>query len=269
MIAVTDWDTTPRDRAVTRGLLMGLSRRRGSFFTTKIPTEIVLSIVTLGLRPLWVANVRVDRWRRYEWLLLGTFATWWHDRTDDANARRLTEDADRFSAPTGVDRPVIFAVVGGLALLWMAARDGGLVGALDCAFRPQSGSRYAFAYSAILSIAWLVVLARGWQQHARANAWIAELNDVLAADGRRPVPATDTRVPWIWFALAFLIALVGPTWGAMMVAVLAIQNDLSLSLRPVRLRMVERVLERMDASGLPIEYDVEANAPETFTMATV
>lgn len=263
----TPWDATPRERAVTRGLLMGLSRRRAEFFSGAIPTTIVTSIFTLGLKPLWVGGVRVDRWRRYEWNLLHAFATWWHARTGDAGARQLADDADRFATPRGVDRPVVTAIACALVLIVVSFRDGGWRMALDTVFLPQSLSRYAFAYSAVLSIAWLAVLARGLQQHARANAWLQELNEVLARDERRPVPATRTRVPWLWLALAGLIAVVGPTWGAAMVAVMAVQNEMADSLRPARLAMVERTLERMDASGLPIEYDIEAGEPEMFATA--
>lgn len=266
-LSASPWDATPRDRLVTRGLLMGLSRRRRTYFAANIPTSILVAIFTLGLRPLWIASVRVERWRRYEWILLGEFAKWWHARTNDADARRLADDADRFATPWRPDRPVVAAMIYAVLLVGIAFHRGGWPAALDTVFRPQSLSTLAFAYSAVLSIAWLVVLLRGTQQHARANAWIEELNLVMAADGRRPVPSTRSRIPWIWFALAGLIAVVGPTWAAMMVAVLAMQNDLINSLRPVRLALVERVLERMDTSGLPIEYDIESTSPEAFAMA--
>ena len=265
--SLTPWDDAPRDRLVTRGLLMGLSRRRGTFFEASIPTAIVESLPTLGLRPLWIAGERLERWRRHQWLLLGEFATWWHARTGDATAARMIEDAARFAAPRGRDRPIVAAVAYGLVLVGIAFHRGGWPAALDTVFRPQSGSTLAFAYSAVLSIAWLVVLARGLQQHARTNGWIEELNEAMAADGRRPLPATRTRVPWIWLLLAGLLAAVGPTWAAAMVAVLAVHNETVRAMRPVRMALVERMLERMDRSGLPIEYDVEATSPEAFASA--
>ena len=263
------WDVTPRDRLVTRGLLMGLSRRRGMFFSANLPTTIVESILTLGLRPLSVARGRIDRWRRYEWILLGKFATWWHARAGDADARRLADDATRFATPRSVDRPIVAALIYSVIVVAIAFQRGGWGGAIDAVFRPQSLSPFAFAYSAVLSIAWLGLLARGWQEHARMNAWIDGLNRALAADGRRPVPATRLRVPWLWFALAGLIALVGPTWAATMVAVLATHNALVRCVRPIRLALVERLLERMDTSGLPIEYDVESISPEAFATTTL
>src|SRR5687767_14130705 len=120
----TVWDATPRDRAVTRGLLMGLSRRRAEFFAGRIPTTIVTSIFTVGLKPLWIGGERVDRWRRYEWNLLHAFAIWWHARTGDAGLRQLADDADRFASPPDIDRPVVMALLCALVLIGVSLRDG-------------------------------------------------------------------------------------------------------------------------------------------------
>lgn len=257
------WDRDDRSRAHTRGILMALSRKRDWYFELFIPKVLATAVMTLGIRPLLEASIRFDRWRRLEWVQYAELAKWLRDQTGHPIAQELVGDAEQAAprpANPWVLRLIAVAAMVVIGVEWYAT--GRFSSVLVTVFQPGSLSGSAIAFSAILSVGWLVQLSRFLRQQSTTTRWLVRLNAMLAAYDKRPVLPERSRLPWGWLAVGSALAVFGPTWAAFMVVVIALQNRYISGTRAVRLQMIERMLEWMDRSGLPVEFDIEELEPE-------
>lgn len=259
----TDPNTDLRDRAHTRAVLMALARKREWYFEASLPLSVALSLLTLGIWPLLVQARRFDRFRRLEWNQYQAYAQWLSRTIGDSIAADLEQFAGKAAGRPSARFAVRLCVFGALAVAAIALfRTGDMLVLLKTVFVPQSLLWPAIAYSAILSIAWLVHLLNVIRQQTLTSLWIGRLNEMIAAHEKRPVPLVISKAPWPSLLVASLMAVLGPTWLAVALVALVIQNRYTRGTRAVRLAMVERMLEWMDTSGLPVEFDIEEIAPE-------
>lgn len=263
------WQRDPRSRAMTRGILMALARKRDWYFHASYLWSTVWGVLSLETWPVLLQSYRFDRFCRLEWNQYHAVAQWLTRVAPDTISNELEAFADG-AAKARSKRVAVRLFVATAALIaaiaFIDSVDLGLL--LKTAFWPQSGLRTALAFNAALSVAWLVHLLTVIRQMSRTGVWTGRFNELLAANERRPLPSPPTAVPWLLFVIAFVLLLVGPTWLAMMFVAIGIQNRYTKGTRAVRLAILERMLEWMDTSGLPVEFDIEEIEPEELVAMT-
>ncbi len=262
------WSRDPRSRALTRGVLMSLARKRDWYFHASYFWTIVWAVLTLGTWPLLLQSYRFDRFRRLEWNQYAAFAQWLRLVTNDSNAAEVEALAERALRTSSTHRFwVRFFVFSALLIATIAfVRSVDLLVLVKTSFIPQSILWTALAYNAVLSVGWIVHLSCVLRQQLLTAIWIGRLNELLETLEKRSLPIhgrVTSTVPFIVSSVGLaLFAVVGPTWAAAMLAAVAVQNRYTNGTRAIRLALLERMLEWMDTSGLPVEFDIEEIEPE-------
>jgi hypothetical protein len=252
----------PGDIARTRGVLMALSRERDWYFAKPVARSLVAGVLSLGLLPLLDHARRLDRWRRLEWTQYAEAARWIGHRTGDATLTLLASVADRSAgAPSGRWTARICAA-GALVVLAASVLTGDPWAMLWTAFVPLQGGLPAVLFSGLLGFGW-VAHFNDLRAHAgRVERWLEQVNVAMVAHDRRPIVRAESRTPTGWMIAGVLLGVAGPLWLGVQTMVLALQNRYIRSTQSARWQMCERVLEWMDESGLPMEYDIEKLEPE-------
>jgi hypothetical protein len=242
---------------------MALARKREWYFEASLPWTIVWCLLTLGTFPMLLQSFRFDRFRRLEWNQYRAYAQWLHGVASDPIAADLEKFAEKAAGRPSPRFAVKLCVLGALAIAAVAFfRTNDLVVLAQTVFYPQSLLWPAIAYSAILSVGWFVHLMKVVRQQTMTTLWVGRLNELLTPREKRPVPIAIARVGWPWLLAASVIAIFGPTWAAVALVAIVMQNRYTSRTRLVRLAMLERMLEWMDTSGLPVEFDIEEIEPE-------
>ncbi len=246
---------------------MALARKRDWYFEASLPWTILWCILSLGTWPLILQSFRFDRFRRLEWNQYYAYAQWLSMVNPDSAASPIASDLEKVAEKAG-EKPsarvaVKLFVLGALAIAAIAfVRTIDVVILAKTAFYPQSLLWPAIAFSALLSVGWFAHLLAVLRQQTMTSLWIGRLNELLVGQERRPVLLVISRAAWPWLVAASVVALFGPTWAAVALVAIAIQNRYTNGTRAVRLAMLERMLEWMDTSGLPVEFDIEEIEPE-------
>lgn len=264
VVADPVWTNDARHRALTRSVLMALARKRDWYFDVSYPSTALWAVLSLGTWPLLLQAFRFDRFRRLEWNQYHAFAQWISIASEHPIAADLETFADKAGGRPSPRWGVRFAVAWALVLAAYAFMYSGFDGLtlVQTVFYPQSMQWPALAFNAVLAIGYLILLLTIVRQQTMTSLWIGRLNELLTAHDRRPIPLNLRSISWTWLVAASLLVIVGPTWaGAMLVAV-ATSNRYTRSTRALRLAMLERMLEWMDTSGLPVEFDIEEIEPE-------
>lgn len=242
---------------------MALARKRDWYFQSPLMHQALWAIVTLGTWPLLVQSKRFDRFRRLEWNQYHGFAQWLSSATQDSIAADLEVFAERAAGRPSSRLAAKVCVVGALllaAIVFYRLHDWEAV--LKTAFWPQSLFLPAVVFSAILGVGWFSHVMGIVKQQAMTRLWIGRLNELLAAHEKRPLPIGVSKPNFATLLAASALAIVGPTWAAVALIALVIQNRYTGNTRAARLAMLERMLEWMDTSGLPVEFDIEEIEPE-------
>lgn len=242
---------------------MALARKRDWYFHASLFWTALWCLLSLGTWPLLLQSFRFDRFRRLEWNQYGAYAQWLSTTTRDP----IAEDLERFAQKAGGKPSSRFAVklfvLGALAVATVAfIRTNDLLVLAKTVFYPQSLLWPAIAFNAFLAIGWFAHLLVVLRQQTVTSLWIGRLNELLAGHEKRPVPLVIARATWWWLMAASVVAIFGPTWAAVALVAIAIQNRYTNGTRAVRLAMLERMLEWMDRSGLPVEFDIEEVEPD-------
>lgn len=257
-----DSNSDPRSRAQSRAVLMALARKREWYFEASLITNGLWAFVTLGIGPLLGQSRRFDRFRRLEWNQYHAFAQWLARATGDEIAGELETFAERaWGRPSSRIAIVLCAVAALTLLIVIGVRTLDWRAVLTTAFWPQSLYWPAITFGAVLLLGWVFHLMAVIRQQAMTRLWIGRLNELLAGYDRRPVPLGVSLPGWPMLLLTSALAIIGPVWLAMTLFALALGNRYTLHTRAARLAMLERMLEWMDTSGLPVEFDIEEIEP--------
>ena len=242
---------------------MALSRKRDWYFHASIFWTVVWAILTLGTWPLLLQAYRFDRFRRLDWNQYHAFSQWLDMASGNPVVSDLLKFAEKAAGKPSGRWAVRFLVFWALAIAGFALfRSADLIVTAKTVFYPQSLLWPAIAFNAILTVAWFVHLISILRQQSLSILWLGRLNELLAGSDKRPVPIIVSRAPWFWLVIASAVAVTGPVWAAMMLVAIAIQNRYTRGTRAVRLAFLERMLEWMDTSGLPVEFDIEEIEPQ-------
>lgn len=268
--ALQDWNVDERSRAQTRALLMTLSRKREWYFVKPTIRTLASACLTLGLRPPLTTARRFDRWRRLEWTTYAELARWMHQRSADPIADELVQYADGAANMPSRHRSTVAYVLVAVAILVGTAfltRDWRTVFStvFAPAWQPIWNANLApliCGYSFVLAFAWVSMLMVLMRHQAAIVVWLTRCSVLLAAHDKRPVVVPRRPLP-VWYLLVAIVvgSVLAPWIGAMLV-VIGVQNRYIIATRSARLAFIERMLEWMDQSGLPVEFDVEEMAPD-------
>lgn len=257
------WNRDLRSRAQTRAVLMALARKRHWYFDASLFWTALWCLLTLGTWPLLLQSFRFDRFRRLEWNQNASYARWLSSVTGDPISHDLQKFAEKAAGKPSSRFGVKLFVSGALGVAAVAfIRSEDLIVLARTVFYPQSLFWPAIAFNALLSIGWFAHLLTVLRQQTLTALWDGRLNELLSAQEKRPVPLVVARAGWPWLASASVVAILGPTWAAVAIVTVAIQNRYTRGTRAVRLAMLERMLEWMDTSGLPVEFDIEEVEPD-------
>ncbi len=234
---------------------MALARKREWYFEHKFFRTAALAILTAGLFPLLEASRRFDRWRRLEWLLLADYSRWLAGRVRDENLRpliRLADDglADKSLLP--VARLIAWIGAACVAVAVWRMNLAGLflgTGQLSLHLVPIAG------WVVCLMLAAGMLMADVLRQRAATRRWIQHLSATLIAHEHRPVTPRRSSEMLGWFVPSILMG-VPFFWTLPALFAIGVSNAYVRSTRPVRMQLIERMLEINDNSGLPMEYDV-------------
>lgn len=260
------WNATERSRAQTqtRALLMALSRQHS--LLGRSPTLMALiAVPTVGLAPLLILGRMIERWHRLEWTLLSQFGRWMETYQDRiaGDYCAATADAWRATRPFTV-RPWLLAAI---AVPIVVATAVAL-------FLDHS------EFGRILGIVASLAICQGFgnaEDGARSGfemlrRWTEKLNHHFAATGMRVVDIPPRRhgLLLLAYAAALCLAFSGMAlwpWGLIVIPLIAAVsfrawNQRLAATRLVHLQLIERLLEWMDDTGLPVEYEVTALNPD-------
>lgn len=243
---------------------MALARKRHWYFEASWFWTIVWAILTLGTWPLLLQSYRFDRFRRLEWNQYQAFAQWLGQSTDDPAIGQLQQDAESSAGNASkrliVRGSVLLALVV-LAVVWIFTDSWFEL--LRTVFWPHFSLLYGNnLYSAALACGIGAHLGAIGSQRQSTTRWISELNSYLQRVDRRPIPLPSKQSLWgLLIASAFALVLL-PGWLVLTLFAVVVQNHYLASTRAIRLALLERMLEWMDASGLPVEFDIEEVEPD-------
>jgi hypothetical protein len=257
------WNATERSRAQTRALLMVLSRDRRSSFESSPVAMALLSLVSIGFLPAWLLGSKCDRMTRLHQTEMAQLGDW-IAKFVDAQVGRAVGAGDRtLRQPLAISRGVLVPFFTACALLAGAAWFRG---------EPFVARVVAWGMLFIVAQALHYDALSGWRLSQARREALAPLNKLLASRERRAVDPRPLRgslmlaLVLVWF-LAICLTIVHLALGVLAVALLSGIASASLNAnvrrcREVHLQLIERLLEWMDDTGLPVEYEVTALNPD-------
>ena len=285
------WNATERSRAQTRGLITALSRDRVEHFSTSPVGLGLVGLVSFGVLPLIFLSDRMSRWLRIESTQWSAFMRWAHDfqaldltvKAADPEAEDDTYDVDEIGSDDEIDsalhletaalgtRPTRAII---LAAVLLAVAVAGMV------FDPRPAAELFRDRASVPRVGVFlagVVIAGTWTWwliDARASFSVLDqtlraLDERLSCQSRRPLAPLRNRRSWnvaIVVAVASLLAtLAALFWPVFVLAIpyyAVVWNRAVASSRRINLQLIERLLEWMDDTGLPVEYEVTALNPD-------
>lgn len=266
---ITPWNATERSRAQMRALLMALSRNRRGTFLRELVLSLISAAATLGVAPLfrsvtiWKNSRRFVRTVRIEW------AQWiWQHQPLSYHADELSVLSSR-GVPLGIIVLALMNLVL-LILICLSPLDDGPEGfSVRWLLSGQFDFRRLWrALLILIGTGWLALIMAQLMTAIRADAWAVRANAMLADDERRQIRFLRLgtwRLLLIPPAMSvlFIQSLTNfPMAAALLVLSLALQDIQERASRRVHLQLIERLLEWMDDTGLPVEYDVTALNPD-------
>lgn len=260
------WNATERSRAQTRALLMALSRDRVTYFAFQ-SWDAVLVALTATIAPLYRFFRRLPRFERLEWRQREEFVAW---VMRFVPLRSHTMRLESLSSRWRRVRPLHLVTLALVSALFAAAPI------LSFRERVRLGSdRWPEAIDLFWRIA-LVTVGSLWFYRAACliltqaglDRWTRHCNVMMAADGRRPI--LFRGISWWYWPVGVVVGAVGQcqmisNWPLILVPILFamyLNNAAVDDVRRVHLQLIERLLEWMDDTGLPVEYEVTALNPD-------
>lgn len=250
---------------------MALSRKCEATFVHSPVGTLAKATLTAGLIAPLQHAWSLDCWRRLEWVQYAELARWLRDRTGSDAAQEMIAFAEQAASQPSPWRRTQIYVLAALAMLIALgiATPGDWRLLVTTVFAPlwtvTDHARLlplAFGYGIVLAFAWLSLLRSLMRHQADVVVWLTRAVVLLAAHDRRPVVFNRRAASVVTLLVAIVIGgLLAPWMGLLIVAVDA-RNRYIIATRAVRLAFIERMLEFMDASGLPVEFDVEEMEPD-------
>lgn len=242
---------------------MALARKRDWYFEASWFWTIVWAILTLGIWPLLLQSYRFDRFRRLEWNQYDAYALWMAHHVDKNEANTLAGIAFRWAGPPSwrvIERSYAMAALA--VAIYILVTTGDLLAVARAVYSsPVAQGRPITLYGMCLGIGYLWFVRSVMRQSAMTTAWLRGVNRLLESKERRPVPLPPRPRAWVKFVWVVPIAIFLPMWASMMIGAVLMQNHYIASTRAIRLALLERMLEWMDTSGLPVEFDIEEVEP--------
>lgn len=250
-----------RSRAQTRGLLMALSRDRAAYFIGRPAVSLTLAVVTLGILPLIRRSRRFLSIERMEWSELLELSSWLTAYTRLGSRASLLERFASDRLRTARSRRTRYiacftfcGLAAALACIHQWLTPDGRLATLWCGF------------FTCIAVAWLLQLLLLTTHVKWLRDWIGHVNQLLYNDDKREID--QPRGMWLIFAgLGVPLLVVQFLTALPVVLLLVVLTRLMLArhlqqFRQTQLHLLERLLEYMDDTGLPVEYDVVALNPD-------
>jgi len=259
-----------RDAALTRGLLMALSREPDAYFLPSWPRVLVASMLTLGVWPIASLAYRFWRYQKAEWLLLQHYSRWLAERWGADEVRPLVRAADvglvRVLRPRVVWVALVAAVVM-LVVLWRVIAPAAAPAASSTSVRntltPVMWGGGITSLSQIgLAAAAATLINSVSMQGEYVRRWHRAVGGLFVAHEHRPLPSVVVWPAQVASFAVLLASVAVPTWlVGPLVAAWAIRRHVA-NLVAVRQTLAARMLEVVDSrDGYRMEYDVEPLDP--------